>query len=338
MPKIGILDFEDKIQVSDKTRFDASKSFVTPDGLALSNVEIRPGLDGSFITVWNTNAKQRFLDWAWSSQNFDIDSTNNKIYFQVGSTEYTATLTGGSYSFSTLKTEIATALNAAFSGTYSVTSDEKNRLKISLSGQKIKIFASKGSENVMLDLGFNEDTELKNEVIGKPVEYGVKSITVRLSDAAPSSSTFTFYQKVYTKQSDALFSGDQDLIGNEYDIMKYVPQGRSSFLNVHRRAQNMILEFLDQNGYADSGGNKFDKYAIVDISEASAWSKYLALELIFREFNNAKDDVFIEKAKHYEKLALNARNRAILRLDVDGDGKADTDSSPSTWSADMVRK
>jgi hypothetical protein len=55
------------------------------------------------------------------------------------------------------------------------------------------------------------------------------------------------------------------------------------------------------------------------------WSTYLALKLFFAGVQNATDDVFKRKASYYEKLEIEARDRAVLNLDLDGDGKEEVD-------------
>ena len=58
-----ILEFEPTVQVGDKTRLDASKSFVTQDEQAISVISIRPSSADGFITV----SSDKYLDWAYSA-------------------------------------------------------------------------------------------------------------------------------------------------------------------------------------------------------------------------------------------------------------------------------
>lgn len=332
------MDLEGKVQSGDKTRYNVSKSFSTPDVTSIDVVRVRPGLDGPDISVFNADSSKRFLDWAFPSDLFDVDSTNNKLYFSVGGSDYTATIAGGTYTLAALAAEIqSTSLPGALAGTYSVTVDSNNKVTISLSGSKIAINGLNGNNSILPHIGFYKDYEAASSITGRPVEYGIRVITLTLGNDDPEV-VFKFYQKVYSPSGDKLFSNDQDLLANESDILKYVPAGRSSFVNVHRKAQERIVEWLDQNGFTDSNGEKLSKFAICDISEVAAWSRYLALEMIFRDFGNAKDDVFKQKADYYEKLALSARQRAIVRIDINGDDKLDVESSPDSWTGSMYRK
>lgn len=337
MALIPILSHEGIVQVYDKTRLDATRSFYTTGETAISTLTIKPGLDGPTINIYNADSSRWYTDWAWTSQTFDIDSTNDKIYYSEGGTDYTATVLPSTYTVSTLCTAIKAALELASGGTFSVTIDSTNN-KITIAKSNAR-FVLKGTEdyNALLPhIGFEELTSSSDSHTGMPVEYGIKKIAL-VANNGGTAVTYYFYQKVLSVSGDWLFSGDIDLISEESSILKYLPVGKSSFLFMHRRAQEKILEWLDQNGYVNVYEKKFTKFDFINIDEVRTWSKYLCLELIFRDFGNAKDDVFKSKADYYEKLAIAARSKVVLRIDVNEDGIVDPDTSPDPWSGSMVR-
>lgn len=337
MSLLGVLNYEEKVQINDKTRFDLTKSFATSGETAISTLTVKPGLDGSAISVYNTDSTRWYTDWAYTSQTFDIDSTNNTIYYTEDGDDYEATVAGGTYTLATLLTAIKTALEAESGATFSVTVDSFNKITIAKTGASIVLDGLNPINNLLPHIGFIYETNASDSHEGLPVEYGIKKLVVSINNGGVAS-TYNFYQKVYSVLGDRLFSSDLDLISEENQILKYLPAGKSSYIYVHRRAQESILEWLDQNGYVNVNEKKFTKHDIIDISEVKAWSRYLALELIFRDFGNAKDDVFKDKANFYEKKAIAARNRMVLRLDVNEDGIADNDTSIDTWSGQMVRR
>lgn len=149
----------------------------------------------------------------------------------------------------------------------------------------------------------------------------IEATVVLVAASATASATQTI--EVVTSEWDHLFSTDEDLRQHEPDILKWVVDGRSSFLDTHRRAQTLILKWLDKEGYVDIYGKPFTKEAIVDIEEVREWSTFLALKIIFEGISNAVDDIFHEKAKRYNAKMVEYRSKALLRLDVDGDGKAE---------------
>jgi hypothetical protein len=61
------LSFENVLQVDDKTRLNASKSFVTA-GETVTNVEIQPESGESFYSVYNSDDDKWFLDWAYETE------------------------------------------------------------------------------------------------------------------------------------------------------------------------------------------------------------------------------------------------------------------------------
>lgn len=165
---------------------------------------------------------------------------------------------------------------------------------------------------------------------------GTKTVTVRITtdgDPVTFSKTIT----VLTASDDALLSDDIDLIAEEPDIMKWVSPGRNSFLNVHRKARDLILDYLDEQGYTDSDGARLTKEAIVLTEEFRAWSKYIALRVIFDSISNSVEDVFYIKARDYEKRELRARSRVRLPIDFDGDGTVE-DSEQISFASIRINR
>jgi len=58
-----ILELETQLQVNDKTRLDAEKSFISPDEAAITLVEIEPEASAGFIDVTSS----RYLDWQYAT-------------------------------------------------------------------------------------------------------------------------------------------------------------------------------------------------------------------------------------------------------------------------------
>jgi len=55
------------VQVGDKIRLSAVKSFITPDEDALVSVQIQPESVATFIDVFNADQENWYLDWVYSS-------------------------------------------------------------------------------------------------------------------------------------------------------------------------------------------------------------------------------------------------------------------------------
>ena len=228
------LFFEGTVQVNDRTRLDASSTYVDKSEAALTSVEIEPEAAAGFISVFDTNKNNWFLDYQYATD-------------------------------------------------------------------------------------------------------GAKVVTVRVDNGSgPVTATFTI--NVLTAVDDYLFSTDQDLLAVRSDILKYLPEPKNSYLNVHRKAQELILANLDERGIVDNEGNKLDKADVVDISEVNEWSTYLTLKLIFEDLSNAVDDVFERDAKRYETQMLRHRDRSFLRLDLNNDGTIVLGEGVNVKSLGLIRR
>lgn len=156
------------------------------------------------------------------------------------------------------------------------------------------------------------------------------------TDGNPASKSYSL--NVISEIDDNLWSHDADLVTHEPDIMKWVPDGRNTFNNIHRRSQELILAWLDKQGYVDIYKAKFTKSAIVNVSEVTEWSKFMTLRLIFEGITVTVGDIFDVKAKQYKGKEVDARERAVLRIDVDGDGVIDIFEDISVGNGSLVRR
>lgn len=152
---------------------------------------------------------------------------------------------------------------------------------------------------------------------------GLQTITVRVNAGASASAEIERVVNILTSVQDKLFSTDNDLRLHEPDILKWVVEGRNTFKDMHRRAQVTIIKWLDKEGYVDVYNNPFTVDAIIDIEEVKQWATFITLRLIFEGISNAVDDVFSDKAKRYKGMEVEWRKKALLRLDIDGDGRVE---------------
>lgn len=230
------LQIESVVQVNDKTRLDASKSFISKTEAAITLVQIEAESGSGFVTVSGTGltSKDWYLDW-----------------------------------------EYATA--------------------------------------------------------------GAKVVSCKITtNGAPTTKTFAL--TVLSVADDYLFSSDADLTALEYDILNYVPAGRNTFKNIHRKAQKLIMAWLDENGHYGVDGVKLTPQALIDKEEVAYWSAALCMQLIFSSISNDPEDVFAQKAKQYESMAISHRSRLIIRLDTDGDGTVSTGEGVNMSTLDLVRR
>ena len=330
MSVFALLDYEGEVQKNDKVRLDASKSFAAKDSLALTSITVTPEISGSAISVGDAYPSDVYLDWVYETTSIDVDSTNNDLSFSEAGTEINTTLTAGTYTIAQYGTHIAARMTLAGTQTYtsSTTSDV-----ITITAAARFGFL----ECTVSTQGFFEIGTLATSQVSDRVEYGTKKVTIDVTNGTDTDSK-SFYIKVYSEEGDHLFSSDRDLMAHEPDIMKWVPDGRSSYLNVHRKAQKLMLQWIDRQGFVNVYGTKFTKNDLIDVQEMNEWSTFMSLRLIFFGMSNAIDDIFDRKSKEYSILEEEARQRALLRIDTNKDGIADTTEGFSMSSGRLFRR
>lgn len=226
---------ESVVQVDDKTRLDASQSFVDKSEAALTSVEIEPEAAAGFVSVFDTNSKNWFLDYQYATD-------------------------------------------------------------------------------------------------------GAKVVTVRVDNGSgPVTATFTV--TVVSAADDKLFSGDQDLFGiiEQKEILRLLEDGKSSFLNYHRKAQEEILDEIDAVGIHNNNGTKITKDQLVVSNDIKQWSIYSTLKHIYDDRSSSVGDKFDMRAQKYKSRADFYKERSIYRIDLNDDSSVTLGESVSVRSSRMVR-
>lgn len=166
---------------------------------------------------------------------------------------------------------------------------------------------------------------------------GTKTVTLEITtNGAPV--TFTGSITVVSAADDKLLSSDQELTAIEPEILKWVPQGRNSFLNVHRKSQQLILDWLDSIRIWRNDGSKLTKEDLSLTDDLKQLSIYTTLELIYMGISNKVDDVFLSKAREYRAKALDIKNRGRIQADFDGNGTLETNENTDMRSLNLVRR
>ena len=330
MSIFSILDFEPEVQLNDKTRLSAVKSFASKAVHEITSLTIKPESSGSAIDVYGAQSSDWFLDWAYSNTSIDVGSENDDLIFHEGGANISTTLTAGTYTLSQYATHLAARMTAAGTKTYTASVADG---KITISATAPYQFrACSVSAQSFFDLAVLAASQTSGLV-----EYGNKIITVTASNGTDTDTKY-FYLKAYSEAGDYLFCNDGDLIAHEPDIMSWVQDGRSSFKNVYRRTQKLIIAWLDEKGYCNVYGDKYTKRDIIDLEEVRQWATFKSLRLIFQGLSNSVEDVFATKAKLYEGYEIAARQRVILRLDTNKDGQVEDTEGLSIYSGSLYRR
>lgn len=162
----------------------------------------------------------------------------------------------------------------------------------------------------------NIETQKENIVNGSNLYW------YRLSIDTNEITDFT------VKGINLVFSDDNDLKESYPGIMEYLPEGSTSFISFHLSARNHILTYLRNKGkYVSTLGVKklLDQFDLHNYEEVRQASKYKTLATIFYNESDNIDDKWYQKAKDFDKMYSESINLNFLSLDLNNDGKEESD-------------
>lgn len=180
----------------------------------------------------------------------------------------------------------------------------------------ISVFNSGDNEKWFLDWAYDVD------------EF--KDVAIQIvADSGSKTKTYMAGINVLTEEIDALLSTDNDILPFEPKIHRYLPKGKNSFIYAHRKAQERVISYLDEQRIWKDDKSRYTKLDLSTISDPEfkeqfkQWSSFETLLIIFESFQVSSGDLFQEKKSEYTSLRNGARTRSALRLDQDGDGELD---------------
>jgi len=154
---------------------------------------------------------------------------------------------------------------------------------------------------------------------------GDKTISVRAMDGT-NTVVQTFNLKIVSVQDDNLYSTDEQVFKIETELKKYIPQGRNSYINLHREAQQRILVYLDRKRIWNDNGDPYTKDQLNIGGELSQWSLYETILMIYTDLFISVGDKFADKMNQYKELRNYERDRGAIRIDKNNSGTIDTSS------------
>tara|TARA_R110000868_G_C10972548_1_gene770420 strand:- start:14896 stop:15594 length:699 start_codon:yes stop_codon:yes gene_type:complete len=154
---------------------------------------------------------------------------------------------------------------------------------------------------------------------------GEKSISVQATDGV-NTITQTFTINIISVEEDNLYSNDSQVFKIESELKNYFPQGRNSYINMHREAQSRILSVLDRKRIWDNDGNPYDKNQLNVTGELSLWSLYETILMIYTDLFISVGDKFAEKVNEYKSLRNIERDRGAIRVDKNNSGTIENES------------
>lgn len=165
---------------------------------------------------------------------------------------------------------------------------------------------------------------------------GEQIITLRLTTSTAATETFTKTVTVLDLTAQKLFSLDSDLYIIEPEIDQYLPKRWSSWNLVHLKAQEYIIDWLDEKKTFKRDGTKYGVNDILDLQEVKQWSTYKVLEFIYEGNSNIVGDISSIKRDKYRAMSDEKASRSQLSLNYSGD-VADTTQRTDLFSVQVVR-
>ena len=180
----------------------------------------------------------------------------------------------------------------------------------------ISVYNSGDNEKWYLDWAYEDDNFQ---------DVAVKIVAV----SGEKIKTYMAGTNVLSQEVDALLSDDNDILPFEPKIMRYLPRGKNSFIYAHRKAQERIIAYLDEQRMWKNDNSRYTKLDLSTVTDPEfkdqfrQWSSFETLLIIFESFQVSSGDIFQEKKAEYTALRNSARTRSALRLDQNGDGELD---------------
>lgn len=214
-----------------------------------------------------------------------------------------------------------------------------DQLRIDVSGS----FLAPGSTfaTVSHEISLDEGVTWFNVSAKKSADWifstaGEQIITLRLTTSTATTQTFTKTVTVIDLTAQKLFSLDSDLYIIEPEIDQYLPKRWSSWNLVHLKAQEYIIDWLDEKKTFKRDGSKYTVNDILDLQEVKQWSTYKTLEFIYEGNSNIVGDISSVKRDKYRTMSDEKASRSQLSLNYSGDD-TDTNQRTDLFSVQVVR-
>ena len=181
--------------------------------------------------------------FSFTNNIYNVNDTNNKIYFNENGLNLTATLTNGFNDITDLKTNIITAMNGVASGTISITEDDKTK----------KLTISNDTHNFYFTFSTNTNNTAR-KLMGFNANDGTNS-TSQTSETAYDLNTYKNIwidvNEDYNKNIKGLNYFQTSLcingVGNFGEIVRYNKNDNFKQEILLRNVKKLKLQFHDIN-------------------------------------------------------------------------------------------
>lgn len=168
--------------------------------------------------------------------------------------------------------------------------------------------------------------------------HGAKTVTVEvaLSDSSVYSKSFTV--NVLNASNDKLLVDDDDLRSFDFEIMRFIPDGYSSWRHVHRRATAETLYFINALRLKRYDGQALGFDEVKDSRLARQFATMTSLSLIYQQLSNKPDDKFYQRYLDAKKSLEQLKATPDWVFDFDGDGEFASNESADLLTGRLLRE
>lgn len=169
---------------------------------------------------------------------------------------------------------------------------------------------------------WDRPTSLATTLWNKYTINSIEKYWIRLRPSATITATTEL------NALNIVYSDDNDLKEEFYNINRLLPSGATSFILAHVASRNQIIQELISNGFMKYDTTTFsyinltpfDLHEIYEVRQASV---FLTLSKILYDASDDPEGNLIEKAKRYEGLYNVMINKLAVSVDINNDGIKD---------------
>lgn len=166
---------------------------------------------------------------------------------------------------------------------------------------------------------------------------GTKTVDLKITDAASNEYLRSANVEVVTAAQERLFSNDEILSKYDSDIMKYLPESRSSWNHIHRQVQSDIMAFLRDLRIRNKDGSELTIDQVNLTNDLREMATFWALTLIYWDLSNKQDDKFYQRHQECAKRLFELKTKGDIAIDITKDGQIDAWERIDMRSINLMR-
>lgn len=139
-----------------------------------------------------------------------------------------------------------------------------------------------------------------------------------------------------------IFSDDDALKREYFEILDYLPSGKTSFILTHLAVKDQIMGEIKASGSFkyNSAQKKTEltPFDFLNVSQIKTAATFLTLSKIFSNVQDDEADIWRQKSIDYHAMYSAIRKNGFLDIDMDDDGKLDDSERLQRRDVRIVRK